>query len=177
MFQEQIAKLTADHLRTHIGAYLAAIESEYTAKESITLTVPKSIDYSSLVGGMMTEFDKILPQYGVDVLSKILGEDNENLFTYNYLGQINGLVSATSREAVDKLCTRHARAVEHFIKQHQFMHQETNTNFALLAMAFGGLEFSGAENLGTYNDREVWIAGFSIDLIWATSEDSAMQHG
>jgi len=176
MFQEQIAKLTADHLRTHIGAYLAAISAEYTAKEGVTLTVPKSIEYSSLVGGMMTEFDKILPQYGVDVLSKVIGEDIENLFTYNYLGQINGLVSATSRDAVDKLCTRHARAVEQFIKQHQFMHNENNTNYRILGVGFAGLEFSGAENLGTYNDREVWIAGFSIDIIWATSEDSAMQH-
>jgi len=178
MFHEQIGKLTADHLRTHIKAYLAAIEAEYTStpKQGVTLTVPKSIEYSSLVGGMMTEFDKILPQYGVDVLSKVGGEDIENLFTYNYIGQINGLVSATSRDAVDKLCSRHARAVEYFVKQHQFLHKESNANFSILAFGWINLEFSGAENLGEYNDREIWIAGFSTDVVWAVSEDSMMQH-
>jgi len=176
MFHEKIAKLTADHLRTHIEAYLDIISAEYTGIEQSTLIVPKSIDPASVVGGMMTEFDQILPQYGVDVLSKILGEEIENLFTYDYLGQINGLVNSTSRESVDKICYRHARAVEYFIKQHQFLHNENNTNYRILGFGFAGLDFSGAENLGTVNDREVWVAAFSVNVIWATSEDGFVQH-
>jgi len=182
MFQEQIAKITSDHLRSHIEAYLLQISSEFDGQDSVVLTVPKDISPTSVVGGLMTEWDNILPQYGVDVLSKILGEDIEGLFTYNYLGQINGLVGATSSESVDKLCSRHARAVEHFIHQHLNMHENyhddpvVDPGFTILAMAFGGVEFSGAENLGMVNDREVWVAGFSCDVIWSTSEEGPGQH-
>jgi len=177
MYHEQIAKLTADHLRTHIAAYLAEIEAEYLGTDKVTLVVPKSIDPASVVGGMMTEFDQILPQYGVDVLNKNLGAEIEGLFTYDYAGQINGIVSSTSRDSVDKLCSRHARAVEKFIKEHLFNLHSTDPNFTMIGIGFMGLDCSGAENLGTVNDREIWIAAFSINLIWATSEDTAMQHG
>jgi hypothetical protein len=177
MFHEQIAKLTADHLRTHIKVYLDSISAEYSGTDKVTLTVPKSIDPASVVGGLMTEFDQTLPQYGIDVLNKALGEDIEGLFTYNYFGQINGLVSSTSRDSVDKLCSRHARACETFIREHQLMHEQSNANFSVLAFAFVGIDFSGAENLGSIDDREVWVAGFSINVVWATSEDGAFQHG
>lgn len=176
MFHEQLAKITADHLRSHIKAYLGEVSAGFTGSESTTLIVPKKIDPASVVGGMITEYDKILPQYGIDVLGKTISQDDVALFAYEYAGQINGLVHSGSREAVDRLVKRHATAVELFIRRHQYLHQPVNTGFKFLEMVFAGIDFSGAEDLGEHNNRTVWLAGFSINVSWFTSEDGPIDH-
>jgi hypothetical protein len=174
MFHEQIAKYTADHLRSHIEGYLVRINEQFTTPA--TLVVPKSIEPASVVGGMFTAFNEILPQYGIDIVGKNFDESIGDLNTFIYNGQINGMVNANSRAGVDTLALRHAAAVELFIKEHQFMHLYKTDDFSLLEVAFAGLDFSGAEEINT-DDAQLWVAGFSIDLAWWTSEDAAMQHG
>lgn len=177
MFQEHIARHTASHLRGHIKAYLAEISAEYTGDLTTTLVVPKRIEISSAVGGMIQEFDKILPQYGIDVLGKSLSADDASLWSYEYPGQINGLVHGGSRETVDLSISRHARAVEHFINQHRFMHkyQDPSGNFSIVEFIFANTEFSGAENIST-EDAQIWLAGFSTNVSWFTSENGPDDH-
>ena len=170
MYQEDLARYTSDHLRSHIKPYLDEVWSEYTAPDSVPLIVPKRIDFSSQVGGMITEYDKILPQYGIDILGKDQAPSDDSLWSYIYSGQINGLVSGGSREAVDYLVARHSRAVEAFIRRHWHLHQHENANFRILEFLFSGFDFSGAEDVST-SDRDIWVAGFSHNVVWLTSED------
>lgn len=176
MYQEQIAQYTADHLRTHIGDYLADIFAEFTGQETIELVLPKRIERASVVGGLWTEFDSILPQYGVDILTKSPSSDDASLWTYEYPGQINGMVMASSRDVVDKLCDRHERAVEFFIRQHQFLHNYETENFRMIELVFGTVDFSGAEDVSSEGVAR-WLAGFSINASWFVSEEGPQQHG
>lgn len=176
MYQEDIARQTATHLRSHIKDYLDAISLEYTGDLAVPLIVPKRIDIASSVGGMINEFDQILPQYGIDVLGKSLSPDDASLWDYEYLGQINGLVHAGSREAVDLIIDRHARAVEVFIRQHRLLHKFQNNNFSIVEFVFAGVDFSGAEQISD-ETRTTWLAGFSMNCSWFTSEDSPDDHG
>jgi hypothetical protein len=175
MFQEAIANLTAEHLRLHIEAYLELINAQFP-DDLVKLVVPKSIETASAVGGQINEFDRILPAYGVDVWGKVESVTIDNLNTYDYAGQISGLVSANSRATVDRLVKRHAAAVEYFLRQHERLHEVSTDDFLVLGLFFVQSEFSGAEYLGELKNREIWIAGFSMDTIWTTSEASGMQH-
>lgn len=176
MYHEDIARVTANHLRQHISAYLSAISSEYTGDQSVPLIVPKRIDIASVVGGMISEFDQILPQYGIDVLGKTISQDDSALWSYEYPGQINGLVHGGSREAVDYLIARHARAIETFIREHRLLHSFENNNFSILEFSFAGMSFSGAEEISEEGVSK-WLAGVSIDVSWFTSESGPDDHG
>lgn len=177
MYQEQLAKLTSDHIRTHIKAYLDDIAADFTGAETVPLLVPKRIEPASVVGGMISDFDKLLPQYAIDVLGKANSTDDSALWTYEYAGQINGLVNAGSQDAVDKLIKRHEAAVERFIREHRLLHQESNDRFSIVEFVFAGSDFSGAEDLGEQDGSQLWLAGFSINVSWFTSEDGPDQHG
>lgn len=174
MFEEQIGKWTADHLRTHIEDYLAEVNA--SASTPITLVVPKAIEVASVVGGLFTEYDNILPQYGIDILGKSFAGMSENLFIYQYDGQINAMVHAGSREAVDMLVKRHAAAIELFIRRHEVVHLYQTNDFSMLDMSFSAKDFSGAEELSEVAGRPLWVAGISINLTWLTSEDGPSQH-
>lgn len=179
MYHEDLARLTADHLRAHIGAYLTAENARHT--EKVKLIVPKSIEPASVVGGMFTEFNNILPQYGIDVLDKVFMPDNSgDLFTYLYSGQINGLVHGSTQDSVDKLIKRHSAGVEFFIRNHLTLHESSQTplsaNFALLEFSYLQTQFSGAEDLGEVEGSHTWMAAFSIDCAWLTSEDGPGLH-
>jgi hypothetical protein len=178
MYQEELAEQTADHLRTHIEGYLDEIAAKYTGLKYVDLVVPKSIEPASVVGGLWTEFDNILPAYGIDVLNISPSEDSASLWTHAYDGQINGLVSAGSRQTVDRLCSRHAQAVEHFIEQHLFFHWDTQNRdvFSVVTFFGGNLEFSGAEDLGEQAGRPLWLAGFSLNCTWLVSQEGPAQH-
>lgn len=174
MFGERIAQETANHLRSHISAYLAEVNDQFTAE--VTLVVPKSIEVASVVGGMFTEYDSILPQYGIDVLNKVFLPEGLNLFTYQYEGQINGLVHGNSQAAVDHAIKRHAAAVELFLKRHEVLHELNTDNFSIVGMYFQTVQFSGAEDLGEVEGTQTWVAAFSLDLVWVTSENGPGQH-
>lgn len=176
MYFEPIAELTADHLRTHIEAYLDEIATRYNGKDRVPLVVPKSIEATSVVGGMWTEFDNILPQYGVDILGRTFSGVSDNLFEYEYPGQINGMVHALDELTVDRLCKRHCEAVERFIKEHQLMHQHTNNQFTVIEIGHSETTLSGAENIQGDNNKSIWVAGFSINIVYLISEDGPSQH-
>lgn len=179
MFHEQIAKYTADHLRSHIEAYLAEVDAQFTGQDKVSLILPKQIEPASQVGGMIEEFGEILPQYGIDCLTKSPSQDDASLWSYEYAGQINGLVDAGSRQAVDKLLWRHSAAVESFIQDHRYLHQEdfTGLGFSIVEFIFIGTEWSGAEYMGEYDERAIWTAAFSSNVSWITSEEGPGQHG
>jgi hypothetical protein len=178
MYQENLARETARHLREHIKDYLDVITAEYSGDETVPLIVPKRIDIASSVGGMINEFDQILPQYGIDILGKSFSPTDESLWSYEYSGQINGLVHGGSRESVDLIIVRHARAVEYFIRQHKLLHKFENDNFSILEFAFAGVDFSGAEEMvDSETGKTTWLAGFSINCSWFTSEDGPDDHG
>ncbi len=170
MYQEFIAEYTASHLREHIGELLEEIDSWYEGTDKITLVQPKSIDAASAVGGIVSELPETLPAYSVDCANKTFAGVLEDLYVYEYVGQINGMVSSGSRTSVEKLINRHAAAVEAFIRRHQNLHFYTTDHFRLIGMAFVGTDFSGAERVQE-GDRELWLAAFSIDVLWDVSED------
>lgn len=174
MYGEDLGRYTADHLRTHIKDYLNQVQLRYGGDQVVTLVVPKSIEFTSVVGGTISEFDKILPQYGIDVLGKSPSQDDTSLWSYEYAGQINGVVHAGSREAAHYLMSRHATAVEHFIKEHSILHDFNNPNFKIIEFVFAGTDFSGAEDIS--EDQSLWLAGFSINCSWFVSEDGPGQH-
>lgn len=178
MFQEDLAKITADHLRTHVAGYLASVAARYS--DVVPLVNPTEIIVASAVGGMIQEFDQILPKYAVDVFGKQFAESGEDLFTWQYSGQISGLISANSQDSADKLVKRHAASVEAFIMDHLHLHQTSSSpwvdNFYIVSFGFSNSDYSGAEFAGTVNDREIWIAGFSYDCIWLVSEHDSTQH-
>lgn len=176
MFQEQIAKITADHLRSHIEAYLGEINEETTGTDKIILSIP-TVDTDSMAGGLLTtDIDKI-PKYAVDCINKSLLSNDESLWLYQYEGAIAGLVAAESVQSVDKLVKRHGRAVEHFLKEHQFLHSSVGgeDNFFIRELSYSSTTLSGAMEVED-GDNPIWVAGFSVDAFWAVSEDGPRQH-
>lgn len=171
MYQETLAKLTADHLREHIATYLTEISAEYN--DNVTLVIPKSIEFASNVGGIAAEFDQILPAYVVDVLEKTRAADPDNLTLYDYAGHIAGMVSAGSMDTVDKLVKRHAEAVERFIKQHLVLHLPVDPRFSMTQFVFLNSAGSGAEEV----EDGRWLGAFRIECLWTLSEDAEFQHG
>lgn len=176
MFQEDLAKYTADHLRTHIEAYLEAVNARFTGAKKISLIVPKTIEVASVVGGTISEFQKLLPMYGIDVLNISEAQDSAALYTHEYDGQINGLISSSSRDIADGLIKRHANAVERYVRDHLFLHELKNDYFTVVNFQAGNLEFSGAEDLGEVEGKQIWLAAFSLNVVWFTSEDGPIQH-
>jgi hypothetical protein len=178
MYQEDLARITADHLRTHIAAYLAVVAARYD--DAVPLVNPKGIIVASAVGGLIQEFDSILPKYAVDVFGKTFATTGEDLNSWEYSGQISGLISASSQESADRLVKRHSAAVEAFMLDHESLHQAVgspwNDDFIILSFGFTGVDLSGAEYAGDVNDREIWVAGFSFDCLWMTGEIESRQH-
>lgn len=169
MYQEEIAAQTADHLRTHISGYLDRIASRHS--DQITLLIPKSIEPASVVGGMVSELPNRLPAYGIDCLNKVSAGMEEDLFLFQYQGQINGMIAAGSQDLVDKLAKRHAAAIELFVREHVGLHKFTTDNFSFVEMDYIETEFSGAELVDESEDRQLWLGAFSINVFWFTSED------
>jgi hypothetical protein len=179
MFQEEVADLTADHLREHIRALLDEISAHYD--DGVQLVTPKSIETDNLVGGVYSSKVGSMPAYAVDIINKTFaGESPEGLWIYAYDGHIAGIVSGSSEEVVNKSVKRHEAATELFVKRHEFMHaleSPKGQDFRLRELGFTGAAFSGAEMVDEENNRQTWIAGFRIDLLWLVSEFGPTQHG
>lgn len=181
MFHEDVGRITAEHLREHIEGYLAQINERYG--DPVNLTVPKSIEVTSVVGGLFKDYDNILPQYGIDVLNKEESPSADNLWTYVYTGQINGMVHGTSDNIVDQMIHRHGAAVEQFVREHYTLHQDPADlfnqarEFTITKFLFSNIEWSGAEDLGEVDGRQIWLGAFSLNCLWEVSENGPGQHG
>jgi hypothetical protein len=180
MYHEEIGKITSEHLRLHINAYLDELEVRYA--DSVKLAKPKAIEYANLVGGVYnTELDN-MPAYAVDITQKrFSGLSNNSLWEYAYDGHIAGVVTGGSEKEVNTLVKRHEQAVEMFIKRHGNMHatehQVPGNDFRIIEVGFVDADFSGAELVEERtNRRKRWLAGFRITLIWIVSEDGPTQH-
>lgn len=179
MFFEEIGDITAEHLRSHIPGYLAILQERYP--DSIKLKAPKSIETANLVGGVYNATPNDMPAYVVDLLNKeFAGDSDASLWLYNYTGHIAGVVSGMNEETTNRLCKRHEQAVETFVREHGFMHnlgaQIAGNEFTLISLGFIDAALSGAELLDDANGRQVWIAGFRVDINWLVSENGPGQH-
>lgn len=181
MFQEEVANITAEHLREHIGDYLDILQARYG--DAVKLQGPKSIQTDNLVGGVYNAALGNMPAIAVDIIEKIFaGENPDGLWIYNYQGHIAGVVSAQGEVGANRICKRYEQATEMFVKEHLFMHQSESqltdpNDFSIHEFGFVGAAFSGAEMIKDENDRETWIAGFRIDTLWIVSESGPGQHG
>lgn len=179
MFQEELAEMTADHLRGHIEAYLTEIQARYADRSKLQL--PKTIETANLVGGVYNTTVNAMPAYAVDVIDKAFSEMRDNLWLYQYSGHIAGVVSGNDERAVNRLVKRHEAAVELFVRTHlNFHYPQTVPNsadFSLIELQFIGAAFSGAEQIDMEQDRKIWIAGFRNDLAWIASEEGPGNHG
>jgi hypothetical protein len=173
MYQEEVADLTAAHLREHIGALLTATQAIYNDK--VVLQHPKAIETANLVGGVYNADPTAMPAYAVDIVNKqFAGDAQAGLWLFLYEGHIAGVLSGASESSVNAAIKRHEQATEKFVKSHQHMHSLASAmgnDFRIVELGFSGAAFSGAEQVNAQNDRELWIAGFRIDLTWVVSED------
>lgn len=180
MFQEALGKLTSEHLRTHLEAYLTDIQALYTGSDKLKLTVPTVSD-KTLVGGVMSADIDELPIIGVDCVEKQEIPSNESLYLYQYGGSIVGLVRGQDASQADRLVKRYNRAIELFVKKHQYLH-DTNTSsplsteFGIREFLYTDTTFSGSMELELEEEKRVWVAGFTCNVLWFTSEDSYEQH-
>ena len=173
MYQEEVADLTAAHLREHLGALLDSTQLIYNDK--VVLQNPKVIETANLVGGVYNADPNEMPAYAIDIISKsFAGDATEGLWIYAYVGHIAGVLSGGSEASVNAAIKRHEQATERFVKSHNHMHSlqsQKGNDFKIIELGFSGAAFSGAEQVNAQNDRELWIAGFRIDLVWVVSED------
>ena len=178
MYQEEIADLTAEHLRSHMQAYLDEVKAIY--QDAVELTFPKAIETANLVGGVYNATQKAMPAYAVDIIDKVFTEHADDLWLYQYNGHIAGVISASSEDTANKIVKRHEQATEMFVKRHDHFHQMAaqlpGNNFMIVGLGFVGSAFSGAEKIDESQNRETWIAGFRIDLAWIVSEDGPGDH-
>jgi hypothetical protein len=178
MYQEEIADLTAEHLRSHMQEYLDAVKAIYADK--IEMTFPKAIETANLVGGVYNATQKAMPAYAVDIIDKVFTEHSDNLWLYQYNGHIAGVISASNEDSANKIVKRHEQATEMFVKRHDHFHQtaakKVGNDFLIVGLGFTGAAFSGAEKIDEAENRETWIAGFRIDLVWIVSEDGPGDH-
>ena len=145
--------------------------------DQITLVLPKKIEVASAIGAVMSEFDKSLPSYAVDIMDKSIWQGGEDLNLYLYDGHISGLLGGNSQDVVDKTCKRHSSAVELFVRQHLTIHDYENDNFKVISFQFVSAQTTGAELLADEETgRELWLDGFRIDVSWIVSEDPGYQH-
>lgn len=180
MFQEALAKLTADHLRTHIQTYLEDIQGLYTGTDIITLSVPEVSD-KTLVGGVMSADIDRLPLIGVDCVEKQEIPSGESLYYYQYDGAIVGLVRGVDESLVDRTVKRYNRAIETFVKEHQYLHDidtdnPLNPEFSIREFLYTNTSFSGSIEVTLDDDNKLWVAGFTCNVAWFTSEDYYKQH-
>jgi hypothetical protein len=175
MFQEFIARRTAEHFREHVDDYILVVRDKFAGSDKLTLSQPE-ITHSTLVGGIMqAELDR-LPIIGVDCVDKAEIPSNESLYYCRYDGAFAGLVSASSSDEVDKLCKRYATLSELYVKDHQFLHAYETDDFTFREFYYVNTSMSGAMEVELEEQQPIWIAGFTMNVQWVTSEDQGRQH-
>lgn len=175
MFQEAIGKLTAEHLRTHIVDYLTEIEALYTGSDAIKLKVPTVSD-KQLVGGVMAADIDELPLIGVDCVEKQEIPSGESLYYYQYDGAIVGLVRGQDSSVVDRMIKRYQRAAEKYAREHLYLHLPPQDGFMIREFIYVKTSFSGSMEVELEEQSKTWIAGFTCEVSWFTSEDAPRQH-
>ena len=175
MYQEQIAKVTSEHLRTHIEAYLTDIESLFTGSDKMGLKVP-NVSSETLVGGIMSADIDELPIFGVDCVEKQEIQSPEALCYYQYTGAIVGMIVANDAYLADKMIKRYQRAAEFFVRQHQYLHLHEDPDFTIREFLFTSTSFSGSMEVELEEQKRAWVAGFTTNVLWIASEDQYRQH-
>lgn len=177
MYYDELAIITRDHLQTHIGAYLETIETAYS--DNIKLVIPKAIEVHNLVGGVYSVNVDQLPAYAIDVMRREFVSSADNDYLYQYIGHIGIIVKSGSEASANKTCKRHLKAVEKFVKEHQYLHETdvVTDECYIHEFGFAGSALSGAAKVDDEHNRESWVAGARVDVVWVTRETGWFQHG
>jgi hypothetical protein len=171
MYEKPIAQVTKEHLVSHLPAYLDEVER----LDKLKLVMPKTVEISSIVGGIMDH--KHLPAYALDCQTKELSTTNEDLWTYIYVGQLTGMVSGKSALEVDDLIKGHKSACELFcVRHHEAVFTTVDTAFTIMGFEFSQSDFSGAIDVTRNPKAPIWVAAFQIGIAWQVSEEPPMQH-
>jgi hypothetical protein len=180
VFYEPIAKITREHIRLHLPAYLTKVNTFHD--RALKLDLPQRFDISTIVGGTVGVSRKTLPAFAITAFERVFSNSDEDVWTYVYPGQISGMVASTeSAEMAESLARRYAGAMEMFINDHRERPVLTGFDQSALAFRFKGLGYTRTEFFGAANVEEeklnVWIDGFRIDLLWELIEAGPGQHG
>ena len=174
MWYEEIADATASHLSTHIQQYLLDVEAKHS--DGLGLIQPRTIETANLVGGVYSAELDSLPAYAVDVMNREVVPSMDDAWLYQYSGHIAMIIIAPSEAAANRICKRHLHAVELFVNEHQFMHELViNDECSIHEFGFAGSALSGAAPV-TVNEKEAWVAGARVDVVWVTRETGLSQH-
>lgn len=179
-FYEQVAKLTRAHINTHLRDYLDTVNALYD--EQIQLDLPKRFDISTIVGGVVGVSRETTPAIAISANERSFSNDEDDVWSYIYSGQISGMVSSLdSANVVESLVRRYAGALETFINEHKREPVAVGYNWALSPFIIKGIGYSRTEFFGAANVEEgelnVWVDGFRIDLAWSVIEPGPGQHG
>jgi len=182
MYQEEIADLTAAHLRSHIKAYIDAVGLIYP--DTIKMQYPKSVETANLVGGVYNAKPNEMPAIAIDIISvEFAANTTEGLWLYNYDGHIAEVISGGSEDTVNRIIKRHQQACETFVNDHLHFHQVEDQltsplgqPFTIMEFGFSGSAFSGAEEVTEKQNRKTWIAGYRIDVNWLVSQQGPGDH-
>lgn len=175
MYYEEIEQWTKAHLLSHLPTMLAAKQAKYT--DGIKMEMPKFIDLSTLVGGIMNVARDSLPQYAIDCVSKELASDGDSLWDFVYQGSITVVVGDTTAARADAKCKRVAAVIEQFLNTHQFP-TATLPEATILSVRWAATSFSGSlELVDSKSKVTTWISVAEIQLAWKVSERGPSQHG
>lgn len=174
MYFEEIEQWTRGELSSHLMTMLATEQAIHP--DNIPLLFPVAIDTSSVVGGNIGLTKETLPQYTIACQQKeIVESGGEDLFVFDYLGQITIFVGSTRGSFADAAIRRHAKVVERWIGDH-LNPQEVRDLFTIYEMRYSSTVFSGSmpmesENINAQtDDPDVWIAGAEVNLAWRLIE-------
>jgi hypothetical protein len=171
MYEKPIAALTKEHLLVHLRDYMDEVER----LDKLQLILPKTVEISSVVGGIMDS--KHLPAYAIDCQVKQVSQVNEDLWEYIYTGQITGMVGGRSAKDVDDLIKGHKTACELFVQRHNKAIWDVDSAFTIMGFEFTDSDFSGAIQLTKDPKSPFWVAAFQLNIAWNVSEEPPMQHG
>lgn len=180
MYYEQIAKITREHIRAHLPAYLAQVNALYD--RPIKLDLPQRFDIATLVGGSVGVSRKTLPAFAITAFERAFSNSDEDVWSYLYSGQISGMVASTdSAETVESIARRYAGALEMFINDHRERPVLADWDPTDYPFRFKGLGYSRTEFFGAAVVEEgsvnLWIDGFRVDILWELIEAGPGQHG
>lgn len=187
MYGDQIARITRDHCLAHLEALLDAANG--LLDKPVTLIMPRTFDISSYVGGRTGVAGReTLPSLSIDAPNKVFaGVTEDNLWEFNYTGQVLGMVAARSGDEAESIAKCYVGAIETYINSHQ--HAPFDDTFNESGLPFRIAEFGwtrssrfGATNLadasaGARAGSTFWTDGFRTDVFWTVSESGPGQHG
>ena len=182
MYYRLVASITRDHIREHLQDYLDVAEVDLDTNTKLTL--PKSFDVASFVGGVVGITGKgDFPAMAIDAHSKAASPTTEDLYTQRYDGQITWMVGGDNPKVVEQQAKGYGAALEMFITDHRYKpfvdsFDESALPFSFVEFGFIRSEFFGAASVEVEQrgQKRLWVDGGRLEIAWITSERGQGQH-